>query len=132
MSTKFSLLVTGSPTESQAHLSAIRFAQSALSGGHAITNVFFYQEAVNVANRATLKPEDEAQLKEEWKAIANKAQCELQLCVAAGNRRGIINQDEASQNGMDTYSIDDEFVVVGLGQLAANLAKTEQRFIHFK
>ncbi|MCW8876990.1 MAG: sulfurtransferase complex subunit TusD [Kangiellaceae bacterium] len=132
MSTKFSLLVTGSPTESQAHLSAIRFAKSVLSGGHTLSNVFFYQDAVNVANRFTLKPEDEAQLKEDWKAVAAQAQCELQLCVAAGNRRGIINHEEASQNGMDTNSIDDEFVVVGLGQLAANLAKNGQQFIHFK
>ncbi|WP_196137532.1 sulfurtransferase complex subunit TusD [Aliikangiella sp. G2MR2-5] len=132
MSTCFTLLVTGSPTNSQAHLSAIRFAKAALAAGQKIANIFFYQEAVLVASEFIIKPDDEAQLTEEWEELCNKNGIELQVCIAAGNRRGIIEQEEANLKGKSGASIRPGFKVLGLGQFAAALSSGENKLVHFK
>ncbi len=124
MQTSFNILVTGSPTQSQAHLSAIRFINAALSSGHLIKSVFFYQDAVNVANKFIIKPNDEFQLTEQWVKLSQKHQFELQVCVAASNRRGIVSSEEAKQNSFDHESINPGFTVTGLGQLAVAFAES--------
>lgn len=128
----FIILVTGSPTASQAHLSAIRFANASLESGHKIASIFFYQDAVQVANRFTLKPQDEAQLQEQWIKLSQENEIELQVCVAAGNRRGIINGEEASQHQLDSSSIHSSFQVLGLGQLASALGQSDLKLVQFK
>ncbi len=128
----FLVLVTGSPTHSQAHLSAIRFVSAALAKGNKISQIFFYQDAVHVANKMILKPQDEAQLMAQWKAISNKHNIELQVCVAAANRRGVINEEEASINNIDSTSIDSDFKILGLGQLASRLNDVSTKLIQFK
>ena len=128
----FIILVTGSPTASQAHLSAIRFAKALLASGHTIASIFFYQDAVLFANRFTLKPQDEAQLQDQWIQISQENDIELQVCVAAGNRRGVINEEEASQHQLDVFSIHSSFQVLGLGQLASALGQSNLKLIQFK
>ena len=135
MSVSYSILVTGSPTKSQAHLSAIRFINAALKLGHQIKSVFFYQDAVHVANKFNIKPDDELQLTQEWIALSNQFQFELQVCVAASNRRAVISKEEAVQNKFESSSLAEGYTVLGLGQLAASLSKpTDSSFkqIHFK
>ena len=135
MTVSYSILVTGSPTKSQAHLSAIRFINTSIALGHKITSVFFYQEAVHVANRLTLKPGDEFQLTEEWAKLSKKNDFELQVCVAASNRRAVISEEEAQQNHLTETSLHSAFTVLGLGQLAVALSQsieTNKRHIQFK
>jgi tRNA 2-thiouridine synthesizing protein D len=135
MSTSYAILVTGSPTNSQAHLSAIRFINALIETGHKVTSVFFYQDAVHVANRLTIKPNDEFQLTQEWAKLANSNNFELQVCVAASNRRAVLSVDEAQQNQIEGSSLHKAYSVLGLGQLAVVLAKSNDknhRFIQFK
>ena len=131
-SQSFLVLVTGNPTTSQAHLSAIRFIKAAIVAGHKISSIFFYQDAVNVANRFVLKPSDEAQLSQEWQTLSSQHNIELQVCVAAANRRGVVDQAEAEQNAIDSHSIVDTFKVLGLGQLAAAFSDPTQKLVQFK
>ena len=132
ISASFSILVSGSPSKTQAHLSAIRFLQAAVKLGHSITNVFFYQDAVSIANRFICLPEDELQLTERWVELAKTHQFELQICIAAANRRGVINEEEARLNGKQQDSLQPGFAIVGLGQLASVLSSKSNRFIHFR
>jgi tRNA 2-thiouridine synthesizing protein D len=135
MSISYAILVSGSPTQSQAHLSAIRFIRASIALGHKIQSVFFYQEAVLVANRLILKPSDEYQLTNEWTKLAKINNFELQVCVAASNRRGIISLEEAEQHQITEANLHSEFTVLGLGQLAAALSKSnddKHRYIQFK
>ncbi len=134
-SISYAILVTGSPTKSQAHLSAIRFINAAVELGHKVTSVFFYQDAVHVANQLTLKPDDEYQLTQEWAKLAKNNNFELQVCVAASNRRGIISTEEAQQNKLELINLHHDYSVLGLGQLAASLALSNQqnhRHLQFK
>ncbi|TQV76633.1 sulfurtransferase complex subunit TusD [Aliikangiella marina] len=129
---KFTLLVTGSHSQSQAHHSAIRFIRAVIESGNEISSVFFYQEAVTIANRYLCIPQDETQLTDQWVKLAEAHNFELQVCVAASNRRGVINEEEAKMNGKVGDSIDSAFAVLGLGQLAAAMSNSSSRLIHFK
>lgn len=135
MQRSFSILVTASPTQSQGHLSAIRFIDAAVKLGHVVDSVFFYQEATAVANGLVIKPDDELQLTQKWIDLAKSNRFELQVCVAASNRRGIISPEEAAQNGLNQHNLNSEFTVTGLGQLAvmlASSAKSGHQHVQFK
>lgn len=127
----FSILVSGSPTQSQAHLSAIRFINAATQMSHSIEQVFFYQEAVLVANRYIQKPGDELQLTQQWVTLSQQHQFELQVCIAASGRRGIISKENVKNMSMANNRTPDQmggnlspgFSLVGLGQLAAALSR---------
>ena len=126
------VLVTGSPTTSQAHHSALRFVRAAMSNQRTIQQVFFYQDAVTVASQFLCVPQDETQLTDEWVNLAKTHGFELQACVAAGNRRGVINDEEAKVNNKIGASIHPDFSVLGLGQLAAAMSQPGSKLIHFK
>ncbi len=132
MPSQFVVLVTGSPNCSQAHLTAQKFVEQALRSGHRIDSIFFYQEAVIIANRFVIKPDDEAQLAARWQKLAEKENIELQVCIAAANRRGVISQEEALQHSLDHYSLNPAFNILGLGQLAASLTRSDIKLVQFK
>ncbi|TQV86498.1 sulfurtransferase complex subunit TusD [Aliikangiella coralliicola] len=132
MSVSFTILVTGSPTNSQAHLSALRFANAVIENNHSISSVFFYQEAVHVANGYIIKPSDEAQLTQKWATLSAEHNVELQVCVAAANRRGVIDANEASLNALEHHSIHPAFSILGLGQFAAKLSEAKTKIVQFK
>ncbi|MGX5201567.1 sulfurtransferase complex subunit TusD [Aliikangiella sp. IMCC44632] len=132
MSKPISLLVTGSPNHSQAHLSALEYCKAVKASQHKIESVFFYQDAVLVANQLGLKPTDETNLLQCWKEDSQQQGYELQVCVAASNRRGVISQEEAQTNQLNCHNLDPQFKVVGLGQLAALMANDTHTLVHFK
>ena len=86
MSQELAILVSASPNKVQVHLTAIRLIEQLLSQQVAIRSVFFYQDAVQVANRFNCPPSDEPQLIEKWQSISEGNQLELQTCVAASYR----------------------------------------------
>lgn len=130
------LLVTGSPSQSQAHLSAIRFTKAALSGGVPVKSVFFYQDAVHVANRFNYKPSDETNITSTWLKLAETGQFELQVCVAAANRRGILSREDSVLTGKfshsEEFSLETGFALLGLGQLVAAMSDPALKIIHFR
>lgn len=132
MSISFNILVSGSATQSQAHLSALRFIKAAVGQGFQIANVFFYQDAVQVANRFLSVPDDELQLSDTWAELSRQNSFELRVCVAASNRRGVVSKDEAANHGLDDASLHPAFSVLGLGQLAASMSNKDLRMVHFK
>ena len=94
--------------------------------------MFFYQDAVQVADRFLCIPEDELQLADAWVKLAHDNQFELQVCVAASNRRGVISEEEAATHGLDENSLHPEFSVLGLGQLAVVMSDKANQLVHFK
>jgi tRNA 2-thiouridine synthesizing protein D len=42
---------------------------------------------------------------------------DLVVCVAAAQRRGILDKDEAKRNGKDADNLEEGFRISGLGQL---------------
>lgn len=114
---KFSIAIYGGPTDSQAPLSALHFAKAVLSSGHELYRVFFYNEAVLVANALTVVPQDELNLNQAWSAFSESHNVELIVCIASALRRGMLNESEAIRYEKSNYNVSPAFTISGLGQL---------------
>ncbi|MGV6816009.1 MAG: sulfurtransferase complex subunit TusD [Thiotrichales bacterium] len=114
---KFTILVNEGPYQHQSADSALRFAQAALEKGHEIFRVFFYHDGVNNGTRLSVPPQDDRNLQKEWSALAENHGLDLVICIAAAQRRGIMDADEAKRQGLDADNIAPGFRISGLGQL---------------
>lgn len=126
----FSLLITKAPFDSQSAYTAFRFAESALSQGHEVNGVFFYQSGVNNGNSFQTTHSDEVNLYHKWTKLSQQHNVPLQVCVTAANRRGIINADDAAEKDQSFYNLTPPFSEVGLGDLVA-LMNSADRTIQF-
>jgi len=114
---KFGILVSEGPYTHQASDSAYQFAKAALEKGHEIFRVFFYHDGVNNGTRLTTPPQDDRNIVTRWSEMAEQHNIDLVVCVAAAQRRGIADADEAKRNGKDADNIAPGFRISGLGQL---------------
>ncbi len=114
---KFTIQVNEGPYTHQASDSAFHFAKAALDKGHEIFRVFFYHDGVNNATRLTTPPQDDRNIVNRWSALAAEHNIDLVVCVAAAQRRGIADADEAKRNGKDADNLAPGFRISGLGQL---------------
>jgi len=132
MPQEFVILVSASPLKTQAHLTAIRFVRELAIKKIPVRSVFFYQDAIYVANRFNSPPSDEPQISSQWKELSDLYAIELQTCVAASFRRGILDSQEAEQQDFNAANLDEKFKITGLGQLAAAMSDISVKLIHFK
>ena len=114
---KFGIMINEGPYQHQASDSAYKFVQAALAKGHEIFRVFFYHDGVNNGTRLTTPPQDDRHITERWSALASEYGLDLVVCVAAAQRRGIVDADEMRRNGKDAHNLADGFRISGLGQL---------------
>jgi tRNA 2-thiouridine synthesizing protein D len=117
MGLKLGILVTEGPYTHQASDTAYQFTKAALERGHEIFRVFFYNDGVNNGTRFAVPPQDDRNLQKLWSALAEKYQLDLVVCIAAAQRRGILDKDEAKRHGKDADNIAPGFRISGLGQL---------------
>ena len=114
---KFGILVNEGPYTHQASDSAYHFTEAALRIGHEVVRVFFYHDGVNNGTRLSVPPQDDRNISERWSALAEQYEVELILCVAAAQRRGLLDEDEARRAGKDSNNMAPGFQISGLGQL---------------
>ena len=113
----FSIMVNEGPYTHQASDTAYNFTKAALDAGHEIFRVFFYHDGVNNGTRLTTPPQDDRNIVNRWSELASKHDLDLVVCVAAAQRRGIVDPDEAKRNSKDSDNIAPGFRISGLGQL---------------
>ena len=114
---KFAILVNEGPYTHQASDSAYHFTEAVLRAGHEIVRVFFYHDGVNNGTRLSVPPQDDRNISDRWSALAQQHEVELILCVAAAQRRGLLDEDEAKRAGKDSNNMAEGFQISGLGQL---------------
>ncbi|MCP5080449.1 MAG: sulfurtransferase complex subunit TusD [Alphaproteobacteria bacterium] len=114
---KFGILVTEGPYQHQASDTAYQFTKAALEKGHEIFRVFFYNDGVNNGTRLMVPPQDDRNLQKNWTELAEEHQLDLVVCVAAAQRRGVLDASEAKRAGKDADNIAPGFRISGLGQL---------------
>ena len=114
---KFAIVVNEGPYTHQASDSAFQFAKAVLAKGHEIVRVFFYHDGVNNGTRLTTPPQDDRNIVNRWSELAAQHSLDLVVCVAAAQRRGIVDADEAKRHGKDADNIAPGFRISGLGQL---------------
>jgi len=123
---KFAIQVNEGPYQHQASDSAYFFAKTALEKGHEIFRVFFYHDGVNNGTRLTTPPQDDRNIVNRWAELAEKHDLDLVVCVAAAQRRGIVDEGEAQRNGKDATNIHPKFRISGLGQLIEAAIQSER------
>lgn len=114
---KLGILVNEGPYTHQAADTAYRFTKAALKKGHRIVRVFFYHDGVNNGTRLSVPPQDDRNLIQLWTELCKEHDLDLVLCVAAAQRRGLLDTDEAKRHGKDSDNIAPGFRISGLGQL---------------
>ena len=114
---KFALSVQGGPYQSQSALSALRFAEAVLAGGHELYRVFFYHDGVITASRLGVVPQDEFDIHLAWVTLAKQHDIALVVCIASALRRGILNHTEADRYEKAAFNLHPQFIISGLGQL---------------
>jgi tRNA 2-thiouridine synthesizing protein D len=82
-----------------------------------VFRVFFYHDGVYNSSRLTTPPQDDRNIVNRWADLAAKHNLDMVVCVAAAQRRGIVDEGEAKRNGKDATNIDPRFRISGLGQL---------------
>ena len=114
---KFTVMVNEGPYQHQSSDSALQFVRAALEKGHEIFRVFFYHDGVNNGTRLSVPPGDDRLLQKEWSELAKKHDLDMVICIAAAQRRGLMDANESERQGLDANNIIDGFHISGLGQL---------------
>ena len=114
---KFTIQINTGPYTHQASDTAYQFTCAALKAGHTIHRVFFYHDGVNISSMLARPPRDDRNIQQQWSTLAEQHSLDLVVCVAAAQRRGILDQKEADRYGMPTANIAANFTLSGLGQL---------------
>jgi tRNA 2-thiouridine synthesizing protein D len=123
---KFTIQVNEGPYQHQATDSAYLITKMALEKGHEIFRVFFYHDGVNNGTRLTTPPQDDRNVVRRWSELAEKYSLDLVICVAAAQRRGIVDDGEAQRNGKDATNIAPGFRISGLGQLVEGAIQSDR------
>ncbi len=114
---KFGIVVNEGPYTHEAADTAYQFSKAALEKGHEVLRVFFYHDGVNNGTRLTTPPQDDRHITNRWSELAEQHGLDLDVCIAAAQRRGIVDPDEAKRQGKDANNIASGFRISGLGQL---------------
>ena len=126
----FAIAVYGAPYATTAHQHALNFCHAAIGAGHKVNRIFFYHDAVYVAHASRVPPQDEGDLTREWSDLSAQSGCELAVCIANAQKRGVLDEAEAERNEKPSTSLAPGFELVGLGQLI-DAAATADRFVEF-
>ncbi|MDX1528523.1 MAG: sulfurtransferase complex subunit TusD [Gammaproteobacteria bacterium] len=114
---KISVVLNEGPYQHQAADTAYHFTRAALAKGHKIFRVFFYHDGVNNGTRLTTPPQDDRDIVARWSQLAEEHKLDLVVCIAAAQRRGIVDQSEQERHRKDANNIAKGFRISGLGQL---------------
>jgi len=114
---KFSIQINEGPYQHQASDTAYQFAKAAIAAGHEIFRIFFYHDGVNNATRLAVPPQDDRNIAKQWSELAKQHNLDMVVCIAAAQRRGLMDADEAKRQGLDANNIAEGFRISGLGQL---------------
>lgn len=106
------LLITAPPTSRQSY-HAFKLAQAMQQQQQAFS-VFFYQNAVSIANASLWRADDELNLTKAWQTLA----IPLPVCVSAALNRGITDSENAARHQLHHTNLADGFHLTGLGTLA--------------
>lgn len=126
----FTLLLTQAPLSNSSHYLALDFAKAALTQGHSISNVFFYQDAVYVGLSGQTPIQGQQPLSHAWQALAEEHQIDLQVCIATATRRGLVDTTEQQRYNLEHPTLASGFVLVGLGEMAQSCQEAD-RVIQF-
>ncbi|PJG84467.1 sulfurtransferase complex subunit TusD [Conservatibacter flavescens] len=121
---KYVLAVNQPAYGSQGSFLAYQFACELVLAGHEITQVFFYQAGVGNGNRFVYPNSDEFHLVKAWQQFAVQHNVPLNLCIAAAQRRGVVNAETAYS--AEQTNLADGFCLAGLGEFSQAILQADR------
>ncbi|MGF7453792.1 sulfurtransferase complex subunit TusD [Pasteurella bettyae] len=109
---------------SQGAYLAYQLAQELLAQGHQITQIFFSQAGVSNGNALVYPANDEFNLVKAWQKLSLEHHVPLHLCVAASQRRGIVDKLTAFDG--KTSNLAEGFVLAGLGEFSKAVLEADR------
>ncbi|OOF41523.1 sulfurtransferase TusD [Rodentibacter mrazii] len=103
---------------------AYQFAEALIEKGHSIKQIFFFQEGVSNGNSFVYPASDEVNLQRYWQVFADKYDVPLYLCVAASQRRGVVN--EMTAENRKSHNLAEGFMITGLGEFMAAILNVDR------
>lgn len=122
-------MVNEGPYQHQSADSALNFARAIIAQGHEIFRVFFYHDGVNNGTRLSVPPSDDRQIQKEWSELSKQHDLDLVICIAAAQRRGVMDESEAKRQGLDADNIIEGFRISGLGQLIEGCIESDRTVV---
>ncbi|WP_020560446.1 sulfurtransferase complex subunit TusD [Thiofilum flexile] len=126
---KYTLMVNEGPYQHQSSDTAYHFAKAALAKGHEIFRVFFYHDGVNNGSRLSVPPKDDRLVQKQWSDLAQQHGIDMVICIAAAQRRGLMDTAEAKRQGLDAHNIAPGFRISGLGQLIEGSIESDRTIV---
>lgn len=120
------VLFVNAPVSSQAHYTAWRFADAVLEAGHQLRGVFFFGDAVAIANRFRDTASDEFDPQKKWQDLDKQYAIELLICSSSAQREGIRESLDASEPA----TLAAHYQIAGLGSFI-ELSLHADRVIQF-
>ena len=103
---------------------AYQFADALIKKGHEISQIFFFQDGVSNGNALVYPANDEVNLQKHWQMFSVTHNVPLHLCVAASQRRGVV--DHLTTSTTDHYNLAQGFSIAGLGEFMAASLKADR------
>ena len=127
----YALAVHGAPYSSQAAEHALSFAEALLKKGHSIERVFFFHAGAYQGLNGQVPPQSQhnTALQQRWRTLRENG-AELAVCIASGIKRGVIDPAEKNRYDLSAVTLNDDFALVGLGQLIA-ATENADRYVEF-
>ena len=126
-SLRYTLIITQSPNQFETNLTAQQLAAAILNAGDVIDRIFFYQDACFTALASQVPGQGLETSFNGWVNLHKQYNINLQVCIANGLRRGIIDTEEGKRY-QQTANLHPAFQLVGLGELA-EACQTSDRII---
>lgn len=118
----YTLILTHGPNQLESNLCAQQFAYEVLLAGDIIDRIFFYQDACYIGLESQIPGQGLTTSFAEWVNIYNTYGVPLQVCIANGLRRGVLDASEAHRYSTEEHlkqkTLHTSFQLVGLGELA--------------
>lgn len=127
---KLTIVVHTAPWSEQAAVTAYRFCQAALDGGHSIHRLFFYSDGVHNTTTLSVPAQDEFDIPLAWRQLVERHGIDTVSCVSSALKRGILDPGEAERHERDCSNLVSASELSGLGQLV-DAAIESDRVINF-
>lgn len=121
----YTLILTQSPAQQESNLTAQRLAAEILAAGDKLDRVFFYQDACYVGLRTQVPGQGLQASYQGWLDLQRSYPFPLQVCIANGLRRGVIDEAEGDRY-QQVANLQEGFQLVGLGEIADACQKSDR------
>ena len=125
----FNIQINAAPYSHQGADTAYHFILAALERGHTVERVFFYADGVLNGNRLSVPPQDERNIVRRWSILAEKTDIDLVICIAAAQRRGVLDVSEGLRHEKSVDNLASGFRLSGLGQLVEAAIESDRLLV---